>query len=413
MTSIRGQWCSSSSSAVIKACLVLLAVTVVSAQHFGHSCYNMTASCSDDICKCSCETEIPPVYEVSCPTQKTEHKVRLLFLPGNYFKIECSSSIDDLQYLPTMIIGDVESVGIKGCKLPVSMSLVQLLARFGIHKTKSLFLNSDDKEFPFTREQFKDLNIQRLSLNTRGLKVLPDDFFSEISGIKWLEVKNTKLERGKKSLSILTRLQTLEMPQNNMIKLEDGAFENLTSLERLSLYSNKLQTLGKDDFKGLEKVHMLELLGNHIETIHPDAFLPLTNVKYMGLNKNKFQTLPEGLFRSNQKLEEAKLMYNNISTLPKDLFANLSALTVINFSSSNLKDLPGTVFANSTNITNISLSDNQISELSSNTFTGLRRLQRLELQMNQLSILPKDLLMSCRQLEYLDLSHNLIETFEQ
>lgn len=398
---------------------MLLAATTLNANPFGggggggggdHRCFNMTPACTEDICKCSCERmDIPPVFEVNCPAQIGN--VRLQFVPGNYFKIDCRTSNDEFVHMPLMDVGDVESVAIKGCKIPASTPLADVLARFGIRSAKALFLTNDDKDFPFRREHFKGLTIQRFSLNTRGLvDQLPDDFFAEIANITWLEIKNTKLQRVKKALSILTRLKTFEMPTNSIAHLEEGAFETMQSLERLSLYSNQLTSLGKDDFRGLNRVHMLEVLGNQIETIHADAFLPLVNVTYVGLNKNRFHALPEGLFRANAKLEEVKLVYNNISTLPRDLFANIAGLRVIHFGSSGIVHVPETVFANSSGITNISLSDNRISVLERQTFLGLKGLLSLELQSNRIVELPRDLLSSCRQLSHLDLSNNRIES---
>lgn len=401
---------------VIKTCLILqtLFVLLVTANPFGSDspprCFNMTSSCNDDICKCSCERmDLPPVFEVNCPPQIGN--VRLQFVPTNFFRIDCRTSNEEFQYMPTMDVGDVESVGINRCKIPPSTPLVDIFQRFGIRSIKSLFLTSDDKDFPFRREHFKGLNIQRFSLNTRGLEELPDDFFAEIANITWLEIKNTKLQRVKKALAILTRLKTFEMPTNSITQLEEGAFEGMQSLERLSLYSNQLQSLGKEDFRGLSKVHMLDLLGNQIETIHADAFLPLANLTYLGLNKNRFRALPEGLLRANPQLQEAKFLYNNISALPADLFANVPGLRVISFSSSGIETLPESVFGNSTGITNISLSDNRIQVLAPKTLQPLRNLLSLELQANRIEELPRDLLTTCRQLRHLDLSYNLIEAF--
>lgn len=404
------QWCGSPLFSLIKTCLLLqlLCIAVVRANpfHERHHCFNMTAACNEPICECSCESlEIPPVFEVHCNSL-----VSFQFIPRNYFMIECRTANDEFQHMPRMNVGDVERVGIKRCKIPPSTPLIDLLQRFGIRSVKSLFLTNEDKDFPFRREHFKGLNIQRFSLNAAGLEELPDDFFAEITNITWLEIKNTKLQRVKKALSILTHLKTFEMPTNTITQLEEGAFETMQSLERLSLYSNQLVTIGQNDFRGLDKLHTVDLLGNQIETIHPDAFLPLVNMTYVGLNKNRFRSLPEGLFRANAKLDEAKFMYNNISALPLDLFANLPGLRVISFGSSGIETIPETVFANSTGITNISLSDNRISVLGATTFQPLRNLLRLELQANRIVELPRDLLINCRLLRHLDLSNNLIET---
>lgn len=351
--------------------------------------------------------DIPPVFEVNCPPQVGN--VQLEFVPGSYFKIDCRTTNDELVHLPSMDVGPVESVGIKGCKMPASASLSSVTQRLGIRSMKALFLTNEDKDFPFRREHFKGLNLRRFSMNTRGLTELPDDFFAEIANITWLEIKNSKLQRVKNALAVLTELKTLEMNLNSISRWEEGAFETLQNLEKMSLWSNQLDAIGKEDFRGLARVKVLDLLGNRIKTIHPDAFLSLTNMTYIGLNKNSFKELPEGLFRANGKLEEAKFLYNNISALPSDLFANLPELKTISLSSSGIVTLPETVFANSSAITNISLNDNAISVLGRYTFRDLRNLLQLDLQSNRIVELPQDLLINCRQLRHLQLSYNELE----
>lgn len=397
---------------LITICLLLQLFALVTANPFGepHRCFNMTRACDEDICGCTCDRmDISTGFEVYCPPEVGQSRVRLMFVPSKYFWIDCRSSNEEFQHMPLMDVGDVERVVIKGCKIPPSTPLIDIMQRFGIRSFQSLFLTHDDKDFPFRRAHFKGLDIRRLSLNTPGLEELPDDFFADIVNITWLEIKNTKLQRVKNALTSLTQLKTFDMPQNAMTQLEEGAFESLKSMERLSLYSNQFKVLEREDFRGLGRVTSLDLLGNQIETIDADAFLPLVNLTFIGLNKNRFRTLPEGLFRANLQLDEAKFFYNNISSLPSDLFANLPNLRQISFGSSGVEIVPETVFANSSAITNLTLSDNRIQVLGGKTFLALGNLLRLELQMNRIVTLPRELLSTCRQLVHLDLSNNRIE----
>lgn len=392
-------------------CLVLLLLPLVAANPFiEQRCFNMTPSCAEEVCQCSCDrNDIPPEFEVTCPPKIGN--IRMQFLPRNYFKIDCRTTNDELSHLPSIDVGAVQSVGIKGCKMP-STPLSSILNHFSIRSMQSLFLTHEDKDFPFRREHFKGMNLSRLSLNSRGLTELPSDFFVEIANITWLEIKNSRLQKVKSALSVLTQLKTLEMNLNSIARWEEGAFETLENLEKMSLWSNQLEVIGKDDFRGLTKVKVLDLLGNKIQTIHSDAFISLSNLTFIGLNKNQFRELPEGLFRGNLNLEEARFMFNNISELPADLFANLPALKVISLAESGIMRMPETVFANSTGITNISLSGNLISELENETFMDLRNLLRLDLERNRLVKLSGHLLRNCRQLRHLDLRSNLIETLE-
>lgn len=398
---------------LIKVSLLLhlvISMTAIPMPSGDEKCYFYEKNaCGEEVCNCQCDLlDLPPVYEITCPAQGD--KVRLYLEPRMYFRIDCPTNNDDFQNMPHMKVGQVESVMIKECKIPPTTSIVNILNRFGVTSVKRLFITNNDKDFPFRRSHFKGLDLQRLSLNSRTLEALDDDLFAEIANITWLEIKNTRLQRVKKALSVLTNLKTFEMPTNAITELEPGTFEGLTSLERLSLYSNQLNKIGKEDLRGLPRVHTLELLANQIETIHPDAFVSMVNLTTIGLTKNRFNSLPERLFSANTKLSEIKLLYNNVSTLPADLYANLPSLQLVNMKNAGVVSVPETMFRGSNGITNISLSENQIATFGAKTFEGLGALQRLELERNQIVDLPEGLFESCRQLVFLDLSYNRIES---
>uniref|UniRef100_A0A8C5WP81 Chaoptin n=1 Tax=Laticauda laticaudata TaxID=8630 RepID=A0A8C5WP81_LATLA len=80
--------------------------------------------------------------------------------------------------------------------------------------------------------------------------------------------------------------------QNNIHKIEDGAFIHTSHLEFLNLSVNQLQFLSSSMFDGLMNLtyHLL-LARNKIYRINPSAFANLENLKVIDLSSNKLYTL--------------------------------------------------------------------------------------------------------------------------
>lgn len=403
-------------SVIFMFLIVVLCSALSVVEGFGEAgdsrCFNMTMACKDDSCLCGCENvEIPPTYEVSCPIE--QRAVKIHFVPRDYAVIECSTINDEYNRIPHMEIGKIEKVMIKGCKLPEGSSLLAVLKRLGIDSVRSLFLANERKDFPnsLIKDHFRGLNdINRLSISAARQSELPDNLFEEVPDLKWLELKNSKIERMKNALSKLVKLESLEITGTSLTQLEEGTFENLTNLQTLSLWSNKLEKITKEDFRGLSSLLLLDLLNNKIDRLDADAFSHLEKLTQINLNKNLFTTLPEGLFSNNHNLREVRLIYNNISVLPPALFANITELRFVYLSSSGIQTVPDDLFANSSNISNITLSDNRIEELPDTIFRDLVNLERLVVRYNALTSLGQDLLMNCRKLRHLDLSFNDIDS---
>uniref|UniRef100_A0A670XMW9 TIR domain-containing protein n=1 Tax=Pseudonaja textilis TaxID=8673 RepID=A0A670XMW9_PSETE len=86
-------------------------------------------------------------------------------------------------------------------------------------------------------------------------------------------------------------LSSLNISQNNINKIEDGAFIHTSHLEFLNLSVNQLQFLSSSMFDGLMNLTTLLLARNKISKINPSAFANLENLKVIDLSSNKLYTL--------------------------------------------------------------------------------------------------------------------------
>lgn len=85
----------------------------------------------------------------------------------------------------------------------------------------------------------------------------------------------------------LTKLQRLDLSNNNLVTLPDHIFSNFTNLATLILSYNQLECMAPTSFSGLHKLRILSLHGNNISSIPYGAFKDLTSLTHLALGGNQ------------------------------------------------------------------------------------------------------------------------------
>ena len=109
----------------------------------------------------------------------------------------------------------------------------------------------------------------------------------------------------------LTKLETLNLRNNNLSEINGGLFKSLSSLKELYLSNNKLKKIESDAFKGLGKLETLALSENEIEAIASDAFENCKNLKALNLNNNKLRRIDGECFKALKSIEVLELYEND------------------------------------------------------------------------------------------------------
>ncbi|KAM4594638.1 slit homolog 1 protein-like isoform 2-T2 [Fundulus diaphanus] len=108
----------------------------------------------------------------------------------------------------------------------------------------------------------------------------------------------------------LSHLKKINLSNNKISEIEDGAFEGASSVVELHLTANHLETVRGSMFKGMEGLRMLMLRNNRISCIHNSSFTGLTNVRLLSLYDNQLTTILPGAFDTLPNLSTLNLLAN-------------------------------------------------------------------------------------------------------
>ncbi|KAM9803185.1 nyctalopin [Syngnathus typhle] len=184
----------------------------------------------------------------------------------------------------------------------------------------------------------------RLDLSDCNLFNIPDRIFIEQTALKELLCFQNKfrripgairgmenlthiyLEKSKieavayNSLLGLGSLKYLNLQENRINVIHDGAFQDLVRLENFYLNDNLLSDLPRLAFKGLSRLKMLNLGGNRLTNISKTWFSDLLELEILYLDRNQLVYIEEGTFENLTSLITLHLNSNNLTTLPFPVF---------------------------------------------------------------------------------------------
>ncbi|KAJ8264517.1 hypothetical protein GJAV_G00150220 [Gymnothorax javanicus] len=111
----------------------------------------------------------------------------------------------------------------------------------------------------------------------------------------------------------LSQLKKINLSNNKISEIEDGAFEGAGSVIELHLTANQLDSVRSGMFRGLEGLRMLMLRNNRISCIHNSSFTGLHNVRLLSLYDNQLTTITPGAFDTLQTLSTLNLLANSFN----------------------------------------------------------------------------------------------------
>ncbi|XP_075790597.1 LOW QUALITY PROTEIN: slit homolog 1 protein [Pelodiscus sinensis] len=109
----------------------------------------------------------------------------------------------------------------------------------------------------------------------------------------------------------LPHLKKINLSNNKVAEIEDGAFEGAASVSELHLTANRLESVRSGMFRGLAGLRTLMLRNNRISCIHNDSFTGLHNVRLLSLYDNQISTIAPGAFDTLHSLSTLNLLANS------------------------------------------------------------------------------------------------------
>ncbi|XP_070695319.1 toll-like receptor 9 [Pempheris klunzingeri] len=235
--------------------------------------------------------------------------------------------------------------------------------------------------------------------------------FSELPKLRNLTLGYDNLTAIPKGLP--PSLESLDLRENTITEVLEGAFSNLTILKYLNLEWN----CQRCDHAARPCFPCPKNLPLHL---HPNSFYAEnSSITFLSLRGNSLKTFPEGLFRPLRNLKGLDLSDNLLAYAIQNgtFFAELKGLTWISliYNYEPLKTFPNLNI--STHIDNMSgleyllLSGNffhMLSNHSHNVLSKLQKLKKIELRMNFINTCNLTALIQSPSLIAVDLSQNML-----
>eukprot|EP00058_Branchiostoma_floridae_P000582 XP_002586070.1 hypothetical protein BRAFLDRAFT_108255 [Branchiostoma floridae] len=124
----------------------------------------------------------------------------------------------------------------------------------------------------------------------------------------------------------------LHLDDNNITKIQPGAFANLLRLELLFLASNQITMIQPGAFVHLPRLRVLSLPYNQLTMIHAYTFANLPQLVRLDLKDNQIAKIQDGTFANLTQLKLLLLQRNLITMIQSDLLANLINLKTLRLS---------------------------------------------------------------------------------
>uniref|UniRef100_A0A803VF42 Slit guidance ligand 3 n=1 Tax=Ficedula albicollis TaxID=59894 RepID=A0A803VF42_FICAL len=129
-----------------------------------------------------------------------------------------------------------------------------------------------------------------LRLNDNDISVLEAvGLFKKLPNLRKINLSNNKIKEIREgAFEGASGVQELILTENQLESVHGRMFRGLTGLKTLMLRSNSISCVNNDTFAGLSSVRLLSLYDNHISTITPGAFSTLVSLSTINLLANSF-----------------------------------------------------------------------------------------------------------------------------
>lgn len=314
-------------------------------------------------------------------------------------KIACSNAIFYESILPSSLhkLHELEDLRIKNCKLLT----IEPNTFEGLYNLKRLFINSFNSDWGQTK------NLELTSFSFQGLKEL-----------QVLDLSDNNIRAVPEgAFCTLANLQTLNLTRNKIRSSERIGISapecSSSELQNLDLSFNDVRELAEDSgFSRLRRLQNLNLQFNNITEVSGESLAGLVSLKILDMSNNKIGALPQGFFAGSPELKEIHLQNNSLYSLAKGLFHRLEQLLVLDLSGNQLTSnhVDNGTFAGLIRLIVLNLSHNALTRIDSRTFKDLFFLQILDLKNNSIGFIEDNAFLPLYNLHTLNLAENRLNT---
>lgn len=243
------------------------------------------------------------------------------------------------------------------------------------------------------------INLKNLEIIGQGVKSLKG--VEQLKNLEKLGLYANNIKGGQLMyVKDLTQLKSLDLAENKLLEIPNGAFDNLVNLEELVLDHTGINTLDKNMMSKLVSLGDLLIEENGFTNL--DFLEDNTSIKNILFRENKIKDI-SGV-RNNKNLEMFWGGDNEVSDI--SVLKGQKELNYFSMKNNRISDI--SALKDSTKLTNVYLSKNQITDISA--LEGKSFIKSLELDHNKISNIEP--LKGLTNLERLYINDNRIESFE-
>lgn len=243
------------------------------------------------------------------------------------------------------------------------------------------------------------INLKNLEIIGQGVKSLKG--VEQLKNLEKLGLYANNIEGGQLMyVKDLTQLKSLDLAENKLLEIPNGAFENLVNLEELVLDHTGINTLDRKMMSKLVSLRDLLIEENGFTNL--DFLEDNTSIKNILFRENRIRDI-SGV-RNNKNLEMFWGGDNEVSDI--SVLKGQKELNYFSMKNNKISDI--SALKDSTKLTNVYLSKNQITDISA--LEGKSFINNLELDHNKISNIEP--LKGLTNLERLYINDNQIRSFE-
>ncbi|NWX13809.1 LRC32 protein, partial [Aegotheles bennettii] len=275
-------------------------------------------------------------------------------------------------------------------------------------------------------------NIEVLDLSANNLEShVAGWYISNLTGLRVLDLSRNQMSQLPAGIFWSTpRLCQLDLSNNYIMEIEEGAFEALEELEVVNLALNSLHCISGFSLTQLRVLNLshnaLELFSSEEEGAEPYL------LQVLDLSHNRLLDFPElpkahhlthlnlsnnliaSLLPGSRRPEEFLLLYKEMARFNQTLraAAGLSRVADLDLSNNRLQLFPIPFFHSLGSLHNLSLARNCLQEVAGEPEHAVLSVRSLDLHDNAIHMLPRWFFASLPQLEAIDLGSNSLQPCE-
>ncbi|XP_058465284.1 toll-like receptor Tollo [Malaya genurostris] len=268
--------------------------------------------------------------------------------------------------------------------------------------------------------------LERLDLSQNNMWSLPDGMICPLTRLQYLNLTQNRIRDLSVfhfSASLSTRLSKkcggaitiLDISHNSIDNLPPAIFSGLGKLTELRLQNNGLNFIADRALEGLLSLSKLDISLNRLTNLPPELFSEAKHIKEIYLQNNSINVLAPGIFSELQQLLVLDLSNNELTSewVNSATFKGLSRLILLDLSNNKISKLEPAIFRDLFSLQILRLQDNFIETLSENTFSELAALHTLVISNNRLSNIEYFTFHGLNRLALLSLDYNRISRIDR